>query len=251
MLDEIIKNKRLEIEKRKKLCLLDSFKSKIEKSSKNFKQAISKNKLSLIAEIKKKSPSHGHFENSLKVEETIRIYNKYAAAISVLTDEKFFSGSLDGLKHVKTLTNLPVLQKDFIIDEYQIYESRRCGADAILIIASLLSLNKINDFIELSRRLGMGSIVEVHNEPELKKALKSRAEIIGINNRDLKTLKVDTSVTLRLSQKIPHGKIIVSESGINSKKYVNQIKNKVNAILVGTYFMESENLEKSIKSLIK
>jgi len=169
----------------------------------------------------------------------------------VLTDKKFFNGSLTDMEDAGKLTNLPLLRKDFIIDEYQIYESRFYNADAVLLIASILSLEQINDFIDVAKSMNMNCLVEVHNEEELSKVLKSKAEIIGINNRNLDNLEINLDTTLKLADKIPSGKIIVSESGISSKEYLKKIAGRVNAILVGTFFMNSINLEENILSLIQ
>ena len=251
MLKEIIENKKKEVEISKKNLPLDSFKARLKNSRRDFKAALSKNGLALIAEFKRNSPSKNIKEKDFDMRKIIGIYNKYASAISVLTDKKFFNGSLTDLKEVSELTNLPLLRKDFIIDEYQIYESRMHNADAILLIVSMLSDNQINKFIEIAKKYDMGCIVGVHTEEELSRALNCNAEIIGINNRNLDTLKIDTETTSKLTKKIPKNKIIISESGISSRDYVEKIKNTVNAILVGSHFMNSENVEKEIIALIK
>jgi indole-3-glycerol phosphate synthase len=144
------------------------------------------------------------------------------------------------------------LRKDFIIDEYQVYESRYNNADAILLIASILSNKQIKNFIDIAKEYGMDCIVEVHNEEELNKIINIKnIEIIGINNRNLDTLEIDTGTTLKLADKIPKDKIIISESGISSKDDVEKIKGNVNAILVGSLFINSENIEEEITALIK
>ena len=251
MLKEIIKNKKKEVETSKKNVPLDSFKAKLKNSKRDFKAALSKNGLALIAEFKRASPSKNIKEKDFDMREIIGIYNKYASAISVLTDKKFFNGSLTDLEEVSEITNLPLLRKDFIIDEYQIYESRMHNADAILLIASILSENQIKKFVEIAKKYNMDCIVEVHTEEELSRALDYDAEIIGINNRDLNTLKIDIETTLKLAKKIPKNKIIISESGISSRDYVEKIKGKVNAILVGSHFMNSVDVEEEIIALIK
>jgi|SRR3989338_7481424 len=250
MIKEIVENKRKEVEANKKNIPLDSFKSKIRPSERGFKAAISKNKLNLIAEFKKSSPSKNIAKKEFDMKETIRVYNKYADAISVLTDKKYFNGSLEDLREASALTSLPLLRKDFIIDEYQIYESRHNNADAILLIVSILKDEEIKKFIAAAKKYNMACIVEAHTEEDLKRALECNAEIIGVNNRDLHTLEIDTNTTLRLAEKIPKDKVIISESGIASNEYVKKIKNKVNAMLVGSHFMNSQSIEESIKTLI-
>ena len=251
MLKQIIENKRKEVEINKKNNPLSSFKNELVDSNRDFKKALSKNKLNLIAEFKRKSPSKNIINNNLKINEIIKIYNKHADAISILTDENFFNGKLEDMKTTSSMTKLPILRKDFIIDEYQIYEARFYGADAILLIASVLSLEEINNFINTAKSMNMNCLVEVHNEEELSKVLNSKAEIIGINNRNLGTLEIDLNTTLRLMNKIPSDKIVVSESGIKGNEYVQKIKNKVNAILVGSQFMNSPDIENEIAHLLK
>ena len=251
MIKEIIENKRKEVEANKKNMPLDSFKGKIKLSERDFKAAISKNKLNLIAEFKKSSPSKNIVKKEFNLKETISVYNKYADAISILTDKKYFNGSLEDLREASALTSLPLLRKDFIIDEYQIYEARHNNANAILLIASILKNEEIKRFIAVAKKYHMACIVEAHTEEELNRALECNAEIIGINNRNLHTLEIDTNTTLRLAEKIPENKVIISESGISSNEYIKKIKNKVNAILVGSHFMNSQSIEESIKTLIK
>ncbi len=251
MLKKIIENKTKEIEENKKKMPLPSFKSKLTISTRDFKRALSKDKLNLIAEFKRKAPSKNMIEKQFGIAGIIDIYNKNADAISVLTDNKFFSGSLDEMHNVSKLTNLPILRKDFIIDEYQIYESRLYNADAILLISSILPKDKLKRFMGIAHTYKMHCLVEVHTVQDLNKALEAKSRIIGINNRNLETLEINLNTTLKLADKIPPGGIIVSESGIRDRNYIEKIRNKVNAILVGSLFMNSENAEKEIKSLMK
>ena len=171
------------------------------------------------------------------------------------------------LKEVRNLTKKPLLRKDFIIDEYQIHESRFYGADAILLIARILTKNKIKEFIEIAKKYNMDCLVEVHEEKELKK-LPDNVEIIGINNRNLNTLKIDLNTTLKLTSKLPKllkskiskglgnsknfqsNKLIVSESGFNTKKDISKVKDKVNAVLIGTSILHSKNINQKINSLM-
>jgi len=251
MIAKIIENKRKEVEQNKKYLPLDILKYKLSDSTLDFKKAISQNKMNLIAEIKRKSPSDNIKKKKIKLRYFVELYNKYADAISVLTDKKFFDGRLADMKKVEELSNLPVLRKDFIVDKYQVYESRFYGADAILLIAAVLSGEEIDNFISIARGYDMDCIVEVHNEAELNKVMDTKANIIGINNRNLDTLKINTNTTLKLIDKIPKDKIIISESGISSNSYVKKLSGKADAILVGTLFMKSKNPEQEIKALIK
>ena len=256
MLSKIIENKIKEVRTAKANFSLSRFRDKLTDSKRDFKDALSKNKLNLIAEFKRRSPSQKGISQknaligSKRFSEIMKVYDEYADAISILTDGKFFGGSLKDMENASKLTSLPILRKDFIIDEYQIYESRFYNADAILLIASQLENEELNRFIKIAGGYGMDCLVEVHTKEELKRALKSDAEIIGINNRNLETLQVDLGTVLKLAGMVPKGRITVAESGVSSKDYLERIKGKVNAVLVGTMLMNSKNLEKEILSLI-
>ncbi|GAI97683.1 unnamed protein product [marine sediment metagenome] len=169
-----------------------------------------------------------------------------------MTDRKFFQGDISHLKEIKKSVSLPVLRKDFIIDEYQIYESIASGADAALLIADLISVEELRRFIDIGRQFNIDFLVEVHSEEDVKKAVDSACEIIGINNRDLHTFKVDVHTTTRLLKIIPEGKVIVSESGIKAKKDISYLRSLgVNAILVGEAFMRSADIGRKVRELIE
>ncbi len=251
ILDEIIRKKKEEVRKNKKALPLDSFKSKLELSDRDFKGAISKG-FNLIAEIKKGSPSKGLINKDFDMEGTAEIYqkNKNVKAISVLTDYKYFFMAPTCLKEIKKIVKKPLLRKDFIIDSYQVYESRYLGADSILLIARILSKEEIKSFIEIAKKYRMDCLVEIHDEKEIKK-LPKNVEMIGINNRDLGSLKVDLNTTLDLLKKIPQNKIIVTESGYHSNKEIGKIRDKVNAVLIGTSILKSKDINKKINELMK
>jgi indole-3-glycerol phosphate synthase len=154
------------------------------------------------------------------------------------------------IAETKKLTKKPLLRKDFIIDEYQVYESRLYGADAILLIAAILTKEKINKFIKIAKTYNMDCLVEVHTKEELEKVLKTSTNIIGINNRNLKTFKIDINTTLKLKKLIPKTKLIVSESGFKTKADIKKLKN-INAVLIGTTFMKAKNINKKIGELLK
>jgi len=206
----------------------------------------------LIAEIKKASPSRGVIREDFDPVEMAEVYEENgAAAISVLTDKKFFQGSINFLPEVRRVTGVPLLRKDFIIDEYQIYESRVYGADALLLIAAVLSREEMDSFLSLSRDLGLDCLVEVHSEEEVRKVLETSAEIIGINNRNLRTFEVDLSTTLRLKRLIPSNKIVVSESGIRSREEVRLLAGEgIAAILVGEALLRSEDVGEKMRELV-
>ncbi len=218
----------------------------------DFAAALKGNNLKLIAEVKKASPSKGVLcpdFNPIKMAQTY--VKNGAAAISVLTEEKYFQGNLECLTAIREKVNVPLLRKDFIFDAYQIYESAAFGADAILLIAAILDKKKLEEFLKLAESLKLDCLVEVHNEEELFKALLAGAEIIGINNRDLNTFKVDTNVTRRLKMMIPSNNIVVSESGINSRDDIKKMKEcKVNAVLVGEALVTAKDIPAKIKELM-
>ena len=255
ILDEIYKYKLIEVYENKKRIPLNVIKENIKKAftTRSLSAALKSDvNISIIAEIKKASPSMGILRENFNPIEIARIYEANgASAISVLTDEKFFHGSLSYLTKVRSTVRLPVLRKDFIVDPYQIYEAREAGADAILLIAALLSKEQLQDFLLLASELEMDCLVEVHSENELKTVLQTNASIIGINNRDLKTFKTDLETTLRLRPLIPSGNIIVSESGIKSRKDIEVLlENGVNAVLVGETLMMSNNIPGKLHELL-
>ena len=219
----------------------------------NFKESISvPGRINLIAEIKFASPSVGIIRENFDPVAAGKIYEEAgAAAISLLTDKKFFKGDLKYLPIVKKAVSLPVLRKDFIIDKVQVTESFLSGADAVLLIARILSLQTLTELIIYCKSLGLAALTEVHNRDDLANALKAGADIIGINNRDLDTFKVDLKTTLDLAADIPQNIILVSESGIKTKENLFKIKKTgINAVLVGTGLMENENIGAKAGELI-
>lgn len=218
-----------------------------------FIQAINKPRvISLIAEIKKASPSAGILRQDFDPAAIAAIYQESgAAAISVLTEEDFFIGDINYIKQIKSLVKLPVLRKDFIFEAYQVYESRFYGADALLLIAELLSKDKLAELIQIAQDLGMDCLVEAHNEKDLKKALSLKAPLIGINNRDLHSLEVDFKTTENLFTLIPKDKIVVVESGVKSFQDILFLKVLgVNAVLIGQAFMQSPDIAKKIEEVM-
>ncbi len=256
ILSRIIEEKRRVIEEAKRLKpqdrLVNEAKNIYVKSA--FKKNVSRpHHINLIAEIKKASPSKGILRGDFNpVKIAITYQANGASAISVLTDERFFEGKLEYIKKIKENVSLPILRKDFIIDEYQIYESVIAGADAILLIAELLSTNEMISFYNLAASLGLDVLMEVHNEEDIEKALVTDASMIGINNRDLHTFKVDLNVTQKLIRLIPQNKIKVSESGIRSYEDAMFLKSLgVNAVLIGEAFMESSDIAAKIREIMR
>ncbi len=219
-----------------------------------FIEAINKpRQISLIAEIKKASPSEGVIREDFHHLAIAKAYaDTNVQAISVLTEEDFFQGNIAYINEVKNLTTAPVLRKDFIIEAYQVYESRFYGADAILLIAALLTQDELTQLSALAYQLGMDALVEVHNEKELKKVLKLKGmPLIGINNRDLRTLEVDPKTVEKLFPLIPKDKVVVVESGIKTAQDVLFLKILgINAVLIGTTFMKAENIPAKVEEIM-
>lgn len=255
ILNEIIRDKRREMEQRKRSVGLETLRERISSLplTRDFKTALSRPGLSLIAEVKKASPSVGVIKEDFDPVRLAKIYEESgAAAISVLTESKYFQGSLDDLDRIKMVTSVPVLRKDFIFDDYQVYESRAHGADAILLIAAILDAEEMSRLISLARELGLSVLVEAHTEGELFKVLKTDAEIVGINNRNLENFEVDISTTARLKAFIPPGKVIVSESGISSSNEVDFLRSLgVDAILVGEFLMKGDDVKEKVRELLE
>jgi indole-3-glycerol phosphate synthase len=208
--------------------------------------------IALIAEVKKSSPSAGII---CKDFDPVKIAKEYEAAgascLSVLTDENFFQGSLDYLRQIRAAVKLPLLRKDFIIDERQILEAIEWGADAILLIMAILSDEQLKKFHSLAVEAGLAALVEVHDEPEMERALKIGAELIGVNNRDLKTFKVDLATTERLSAKISKSQLLVAESGIHTRADVERLKKyRAGAILVGESLLRGGDIKTKIRELL-
>jgi indole-3-glycerol phosphate synthase len=205
----------------------------------------------VIAEIKKASPSKGVLRADFIPADIAQSYAEYGAAcLSVLTDVQFFQGCIDYLKQARASCQLPVLRKDFMVDAYQIYESRACGADAILLIAACLDDAQMKDFEQIAHSLDMAVLVEVHDAPELERALKLKTPLIGVNNRNLKTFEVSLDTTLSLMRDIPADRLLVCESGIHSRDDVLRMGAAgVNAFLVGEAFMRAKEPGEALAAL--
>lgn len=248
ILDDIIAKKQKDLENIKQIEFLEENLSPIT----NFYQSLAKNKLSIIGEIKKASPSKGLIKSNFNPVEIAKQYKNSVDAISVLTEEHFFGGKNEYLTAVHEAVHLPILRKDFIIDSIQIKEARIIGASAILLITSILKPKQLKEYIELAKQLGLDSLIEIHNKEEIKIALDSGAKIIGINNRDLNTFNVDLNTTLRLREFISNDIIVVSESGINTVEDIKLIRQAdINAILVGESFMRADNIQEKIMEFKK
>ena len=217
----------------------------------SLKKALKRDKLSVICEVKKASPSKGLIRPEFYPVEIAKEYEAAGAnAISCLTEEFYFKGCSKYLSDIRKAVNIPILRKDFIFDDYQIYEAKRIGANAILLIAAILSSNQMAEFQNLAHELGLQCLVEVHNQEELEKVLKFTPDIIGINNRNLKTFEVDLNTTEKVRQNVPCETILVSESGIKDNDDMKKIRALgADAVLIGETLMRSNNIAETLHQL--
>lgn len=258
MLGEIVRNRAEGLSRQKQLISVDELKNRLASAMpvRDFMAALIGNgkadDIRIIAEVKKASPSRGVIRDDFDPLGLAREYEANGAtAVSVLTEEAYFQGSLEYLRLIKEKTGLPVLRKDFIIDEYQIYEARSAGADAVLLIAAILDEKALKNFLRLTETLGMAALVEVHDEEEIKKALQAGATLIGVNNRDLKTFKVDINTTIRLLPLVPKDKIVISESGISEHADILLLKKAgASAFLIGEALVKERDAGKKLRELL-
>jgi indole-3-glycerol phosphate synthase len=257
ILSKICENKKIELEKTKQRCSFSSLEKILQnKNNRNFKELIinsqDKKNNNIIAEIKKASPSAGVIIKDYFPEIIAADYEKSGVgSISILTETTFFHGNLDHLSLINKKTNLPILRKDFIIDPYQILESKVYQADAILLIVSILSDNQIKDFINLAKQYRLDCLIETHTEEDLNRAINIGYPIIGINNRNLKNLSVNVNNTLNLIKKIPKEFIVVAESGIKSKTDIDKYNDVgVFNFLIGESILKSSNINDKIREFL-
>ena len=248
ILDEIVAKTKSKLEEKKQGLSLEELSSKIDFENlkeTNFKKSLQNKAEAIIAEIKKASPSAGiisdNFDPVLKSKE----YESFgASALSILTEEDYFLGNIQYLKDVKATTSLPILRKDFIVDEYQIYESKLIGADCILLIASILNDEELKNFSEIAERLKLDYIIEVHDEEELQRVQHFSNAIIGVNNRNLKTFDVDINNSVELKKIFDGQNTFIAESGIKSKKDIEYLKqHNINVFLIGESLMKGDFFE--------
>ena len=257
ILQRIVEVKRREVERLKVEVPIGELERRIEAQTPplNLAGALFGESVRIIAEVKKASPSKGLLREDFDPASLAKTYaDNGAAAISVLTNSDHFQGSIDHLSAAHGVANprkVPVLRKEFIFDEYQVYEARAYGADALLLIVAMLTPDRLETLMSLSQKFWMQCLVEVHNEVELKIALDAGAEIVGINNRDLRTFVTDLEVTERLAPKIPFGKVVVSESGINNRTHLMRIKSAgAHAALIGEALVTAPDVGKKLGELV-
>ena len=254
MLNKIMAQKREEVKQRKQRVPLPVLKERIaqRKAPLDLITVLGGEQIRLIAEVKRASPSRGILCPDFEPVALAKTYVQGgAAAISVLTEEKYFGGSLEHLFAIRDAVGLPLLRKDFISDPYQVYESAAYGADALLLIVAILNQEQLTRLLLLSHSLGLTCLVEVHSEAEVSRALQVGARIIGINNRDLRTFDIDIKTTRRLRVLMPRQQIVVSESGIRSRQDVKKLKEwEINAVLIGEALVTADDVPAKMKELI-
>jgi indole-3-glycerol phosphate synthase len=254
ILDEIVDWKRDEVESLKQAVPLVDVQAEIARAPtpRDLVAALRRPGVSLIAEIKRASPSKGLLRPDLDPAALAREYQANgAAAISVLTDQRFFKGALGHLRAVRQSVRLPVLRKDFILEAYQVYEARAAGADAVLLIVAALSDAALSSLYGLVRRLGMHALVEVHDEAELARALAIGPRIVGVNNRDLRTFEVDLETTARLRELIPEDVVLVAESGVHTPDDVARLRAiGADAMLVGEALVRADDTGAKVRELL-
>ena len=256
ILDDIVKSKRIEIDRSEKAKPLSELKAAVAKMAPRFRTfgtaLTGKSPVAVIAQVKKQSPSNGILRENFDPVAIAKAYERAgASALSVLTDGPFFGGSPDFLSAIKRSVNLPVLRKDFILTDYQVYETRLMGADALLLIAAILEPAELKNLFLLSERLGMDCLVEIHDDADAEKTLALRPSLVGINNRDLRTFQVELKTTEKLVKRFLPTSLVVSESGIQKPQdllYLRQLG--VKAVLVGETLMKAPDVEMALRSLL-
>lgn len=249
VLDRIVARTRLDVQERARRIPRARLEAQANPDTRDFQGALAAPGLGLIAEFKPRSPSRGALRPDAVPEQIAAAYRPYAAAISVLCDTPFFGGSREALGRIRRASGLPVLCKDFIVTPYQVVEARVAGADAILLMVSLLSDPELRALAALANELGMASLVEVHDADEKQRALAAGVQILGINSRDLHTLEVDLARIEALVEGIPRGVLRVGESGVHDRDDVERLRHRVDAVLIGTELMTSPDLAARIEAL--
>ena len=258
ILDQIVADRKIAVEGLKEIISIEALEKQIEASKVarySFKRALQDKTqpINIIAEVKKASPSKGLICKTFPYLEIAKAYAKgNAAALSVLTEPKYFKGANEYLTKIKQEVTLPVLRKDFIIDPIQIYEARAIGADALLLIVAALSVKDLHHYLKLASSLGMDALVETHDEREVEIALEAGAEIIGVNNRNLQTFEVSLEISERLRELVPKDKVFVAESGIHTEEDVRRLKRiGADALLIGESVVKSEQPVQKLQQLMR
>lgn len=253
VLDRIVADTRDEVRRRQREVPLSALEQAVAArgDERPFSEALTRPGVSIIAEHKRRSPSAGTIREGITVPELVCAYERGgAAALSILTEPHHFGGSLEDLREARAATALPILRKDFVVDPYQLYEAAAAGADAVLLIVAALEQGDLRTLHEEARAIDLDVLVEVHDEPELDRALEVEAEVIGINNRDLTDFSVDLERTFELLADVPAGKTVVSESGIGTRDQIEELERVgIDAVLIGELLMRAPDPEERLREL--
>lgn len=254
ILDKLTESTKIRIEKEKRVIPLDIVKEMafgMPKGNFSFEKVIAEEDFSFICEVKRASPSKGMIVEEFPYVQIAKDYEEAGAScISVLTEPDYFKGDKEYLKEISENVTVPLIRKDFIIDEYMIYDAKIHGASCVLLICSLLDKETMEKYIEICDNLGMSALVEAHDEEEIQKAIEAGARMIGVNNRDLKTFTVDIGNSERLRKLVPDNILFIAESGIKTNADINRLrKAKVNGVLIGETFMKAENKKEMLQKL--
>ena len=252
-LDELVAGAREDARRRQEEVSLDTLRARLvdRDGARPFNEALVRPGLSLIGEFKRRSPSAGELRSDAGVADTVRAYERGgSAALSILTEERQFGGSLHDLRAAREASYLPILRKDFVVDPYQLYEAAANGADAVLLIVAALSDRGLAELYDEARGLDLDCLVEVHDEPDLERALSVGVDVIGINNRNLADMSVDVQTTVDLLTDVPAGKTVVSESGYQHRGQLDELERiGVDAVLIGEALMRAEEPELAVREL--
>ena len=254
ILSEIIANKRFEVDLQKQAISIEQLQEGISEAPviRSMKQALASSKSGVIAEFKRRSPSKGWIKQDARPEEIVLSYaTAGASALSILTDEKFFGGSLKDIRIARPLVEIPILRKDFIIDEYQLYQAKIVGADAVLLIAAALEQERCNELTEKAHSLGLEVLLEIHSPEELS-YINKKIDMVGINNRNLGTFFTDVENSFRLAGQLPQGAVLVSESGISDPEIVKRLRTAgFRGFLIGETFMKTEQPGETLQNFLQ
>jgi len=255
IIEQIVTRKREKLDEAKKLMPLAELIATMPTSvgAGRFVRPLRRSGINIIAEIKRRSPSRGVLREEFDPVDIARSFTANgAAAISVLTEEDFFAGSLDDLRKVRQVTDRPILQKDFIFDEYQVYQAAFAEADAILLIAAILSDSQLNDLLQVAYTLGLDALVEIHRREELERVMKQHVQLLGVNNRDLQTFETRLETSIELAGDLPKSITLVSESGIRTRNDIERLHAAgLHAFLIGEEFMRSDDEGKALRYLLE
>ncbi|WP_343128362.1 bifunctional indole-3-glycerol-phosphate synthase TrpC/phosphoribosylanthranilate isomerase TrpF [Buchnera aphidicola (Takecallis taiwana)] len=250
ILQDILYDKIEWLKYQKNMQPLKNIKNNIITSKRSFYQSLQTQYPNFILEIKKASPSKGIINTNINIENIVKCYKRHATIISVLTDKKYFSGTFERMHKISTLVKQPILCKDFFIDSYQIYLARYYNADAVLLMLSVLDDSQYTLLANLAHTMKMGILTEINNIVELKRAINLKAQVIGINNRNLRTLNIDINTTYELAPLVPKDKIIISESGFYHNRQIKKLKKIVHGFLIGSSIMKAKNIDLKVNSLL-